>query len=105
VVITSAGRLSTHFDAVSPADALSFGTNYHLFGRYSLGTGANSIVEIAYSTDGTKPTSGTKYATATNLSYTSQAGRIWLGFNNTGNYDVIFDKVLVAATPIGSNPT
>jgi len=105
IVVTSAGRLSTHITGVSPADALSFGTTYHLWARYSKGTGSDAVVEVAYSTDGTKPTSGTKYATATNLAHTAQAGRVWLGFNATGNYDVIFDKVLVAATEIGSNPT
>jgi len=103
VGITSGLKLKVYTSAT--VDSIVAGTTYHLWWHYKKGTGADAVIDCGFSTDGIKPTSGNKFVQVSNAPHTSDAGRVWLGFTSTGNYDVIFDKVLVAATEIGNNPT
>lgn len=78
---------------------------YHVWVGYTKGTGANAFAYVAFSTDGTKPSSGNQYREVTNGSSTNQVGRIYLGLAATNAAaDLIFDKVLVDDVAIGSNP-
>jgi len=75
------------------------GTTYDVWIEWTKGTGANGTLKLFMATNGIKPatpqsniTNGTGGATS----------RFTLGPESSGN--VIFDRILVADGPIGSNP-
>ena len=86
----------------------STGTTYHVWLRYTAGSGANGYSLGAYSTDGTRPTSGGTFAEHTNGNATLAAtdinvGSIKSGAGNT-TVEFIVDRVLVSTSEIGDNP-
>lgn len=109
-------RASDGFISVSPAGgtanasnttAMTTGVDYHFWGTYTPGTGANAEGEFGFSTDGTKPTfaaSGNRVCKATNGTATTDAGRLYIGSTAGITQTIVFDKILVSSSDIGSNP-
>jgi hypothetical protein len=81
--------------------APSADTTYHIWIEYEKGTGANSVSRIFVSANATKP--GTADTEITGGSNTAQAAKIVLTAKK--NMDVVFDKIRVSQTVIGSNPS
>lgn len=100
----------THGSAFATiADAFTENTTIHFWFRWKAKVGASDgVAEIAWSTNGTKPTSGTKYAILTNGNGSSTLMRsIAIGCapdDSNVTWTVIYDKVRVSATTIGSDP-
>lgn len=106
VALNSSGTLRIALNTVAnTVDAMSANTTYHVFARYKKGTGANAIISVGFSTDGTRPTSGNKFAQITTGNTTLQCGKIALDLDSSVvSQTFIFDKVRVATTQIPDNP-
>ena len=76
-------------------DSLSAGTEYWITGHYKKGSGANAVLECGFSTTDTRPSSGSKYAGATNGTQTANTDLVLLG---SGNIVADFDVVQIATT-------
>lgn len=85
--------------------AMSAGTTYHIWCRYTKGSGSNAFGSVAFSTDGVRPTSGNQYRETTNGTATSDANNVRFGVTSSGTFDLIYDKVRVSDSTIGDNPT
>jgi hypothetical protein len=76
------------------------GTTYHVWVEWSKGTGSNGTMKLFVSPTATKPA-------APDASITTGKGtataRMYVGPTGTGP-SVLFDRILVANSPIGSNP-
>ena len=72
--------------------------------HYRKGTGSNGIVDVAFSTTGTKPTSGSQFAQSTTYTGTNNAGRLVLGTSAHTVFDIILDSIRVAHAEIGNVP-
>lgn len=107
VSLTSAAKLRVACGGANAVtvDSLSFGTTYHVWLHYAKGTGANAVLDVGFSADTTRPTSGNKFIQLTTGTITNDAGRIWLGHTATTASDQIWDKVRVDDVVIGDNPT
>ncbi len=79
-------------------------TTYDVWLHYRKGTGANGVVDIGFSTDGTRPTSGSNFARLSNCPDTTNAGRLFLGPAAQSTFDSIFDKIRVSPAQIGNRP-
>ncbi len=77
-------------------------TTYHVWFRYTKGTGADSIASVGFSETTTEPTSGDNYASISNGAATAQITNIQLQTSFQQTY--IFDYVLVSVTAIGNVP-
>lgn len=86
-------------------DAMSTGTTYHVWVGYTVGSGSNAVASVGFSTDGTRPTSGTKFAQSTNGTATTNADRIRFGAVGSVTMEYIVDKIRVSDSTIGDNPT
>jgi hypothetical protein len=79
----------------------------HVWVRYLPGSGTDALCTVAFSTDGTRPTSGDNYKESTNGTVTANGNRaeLWGDYTsaNSGN-DIIFDKIFVDDATIGDNP-
>lgn len=85
---------------------MAINTTYHVWMRYTKGTGSNAVCSVAFSTDGTEPTSGNNFASCTDGTETAQAARVYLGGAGSDNtLEKKLDKVRVKTTAIGSNPS
>jgi hypothetical protein len=84
---------------------LSAGTTYHIFLYFLKGSGANAFASVAFSTDGTKPTSGNNYRESTNGTITSDVEVFRFGQASSSTMDFVFDKVRVDDVTIGDNPS
>lgn len=100
-LINSAGSLLITGGSAT-VNSLSTGQWYHVWGGYNASTGASYFT---FSSDGTKPSSGDSYTTA------SQTGtadinnvRIQSDFNTTAGPEINVDRVLVDDVTIGNNP-
>jgi len=107
--VTSTGQLKvgdlSGSHTGTTVSTMSTGTTYHIWWSYTKGTGSNAAGTCAFSTDGTKPTSGNNFEDFTTGTSTVQGGRVWLGYTSTNsNADFIYDKVLIDDVDIGSNP-
>lgn len=87
-----------------PTDAMSSGTTYHVWFRYNKGTGANGNAYVAFSTDATEPTSGTKYKSISNGTSTADAARLTLQHDADSTFDAVMDQVMVGTSDIGTPP-
>jgi hypothetical protein len=78
-------------------------TDYVVWVHYKAGSGANGVMDIAFSTDGTRPTSGDNFASLTNGSATSSIDRVQLRAQttNTGMY-YFFDDITIDDSEIGN---
>ncbi len=91
---TGAGTVST----------ISLDTDYHFWIHYLKGTGANAVVDIAFSTSGVRPTSGNNFFEVTTDVNTFDAARISLGGGSTTmGMDIVFDTIRVRGSQIGDN--
>lgn len=85
--------------------AVSEGVTYHCWFHYKKGTGANAVVDFAFSTDGVRPTSGNNFVQLTGQTTVQDAHRLDVGYHagvDTSEY--VFDKVRVDDAQIGDNP-
>lgn len=90
--------------ASSTTDTMTTGVTYHVWVRYVAGSGANAFGSVAWSTDGTRPTSGNKYRESTNGTATLNPDRVRWGVANGNTFDVIYDRTLVTSDTIPDNP-
>jgi hypothetical protein len=96
--------LRPSFGGAQTTDPFLLNTAYHVWLHYRKGTGSNGIVEIGFSTDGTKPTSGNKWKKSTTYIGINNAGRLSLGTTTSTTINIKFDKIRVDNSEIGSNP-
>lgn len=85
-------------------DAMSNGTEYHIWCHYIKGTGANAVATVGFSTDGTKPTSGNKFASSVNGTATADADRVQIGSGVSTTHTYVWDKIRIDDVSIGNNP-
>lgn len=107
VNLNSTGTLSVTHGGVTSGNTVSTmtaGTTYHVWFRYTKGTGSDGFAEVSFSTDGTKPTSGNNYTSLSNGDDTANAFRYRIGIVPTSTLDYIWDKVRLDDVVIGSNP-
>lgn len=98
----SAGLKLLVGSVTTTATSIVLDTTYHVWGHYLQGTGANAVVDVGFSTNGVRPTSGGTFAQVTTDPGTVAIGRINLGTTGTSmGMDIIIDKLRVAATQIG----
>lgn len=81
---------------------ISTGTTYHIWGHYK--ADPDGILEIAFSTDGVKPTSGNNYASSTAGTLADNVDNVQVGNFSAATDDFIIDRVLVDDVEIGDNP-
>lgn len=79
--LDSTGKLTLidlNYDGVqvSPADVLSVNTNYRIWIHWHSLTSSTGVMDIGFSTTGTRPTSGTKFASASNCNLTSTLAKL-----------------------------
>jgi hypothetical protein len=96
--LTSTGTIQVRHGTATAttSGAMSDGTTYHVYFRYVSGSGANGVASVGFSTDGTRPTSGSNFASTSAGTATTDAEYIapgWIGFS--GVIDLIFDKLQV----------
>ncbi len=92
--------------ATPTTDAFIIDTTYHVWCHYLKGTGANATLDVGFSTDGVRPTSGTKFAQETTNGSTTNAGRLTQGTPGiTLACDLIVDNIRVRDSVIGDNGT
>jgi hypothetical protein len=97
--------LNANFDGVSAqtVDGMSINTNYQIWFHYKAGASSNGVMDVGFSTNGTRPTSGNKFAQATTSTLNVTIARIELLYPaTTGNF--YFDHVLCNNAQIGDNP-
>jgi hypothetical protein len=105
--ITSGGAIVASATATATTVAtMSTGTTYHLWVHYVKGSGANSVLSVAFSTDGVRPTSGDNFAGVATGPAVLQADKIALGSvaSTVTAAEYIYDKVRVDDAQIGDNP-
>lgn len=106
IQMSSTGQLRADGNNDSPTafttGTLSINTTYHVWVTFNTSV-SPCAWEIAFSTDGTKPTSGANYLSGTSEVTTGCSS---IGFTiPAATIDVIVDKVRVDDVPIGSNPS
>jgi hypothetical protein len=108
VILTSARKLKPTSGGTATTTALTIGTKYHVWIHLKKATGAgnDAVVDVGFSTDGTKPADpSNEFQKVTNGSTSTQIGRIYLGCNQSNAATpYIYDKVLLDDVTIGSNP-
>ena len=95
-------RLFHGTETATTVGTVGASTTYHVWVDFNVGaTGAN--YSVAFSTDGTKPSSGNNYAsgTTTGSGGANSVRKILLGGSSADN---IFDNIKVDDVEIGSNP-
>lgn len=102
-LLTSSGTLRVGHGSTTATTvaALSTNTLYHVWCRYT--KGPSGTLTVGYSTDGTRPTSGTAYAASTSGDSTYSPSRIYCGALISSTYTIRFDKVTVSSQSIGAN--
>lgn len=85
---------------------MSMNTTYFVWGFYAKGTGADGLAYIAFSTTGTRPTSGPgNYAEVTTGSMTTDVTDTAVKItNNGGQSSAIWDTIIVDDAQIPDNP-
>lgn len=94
--ITTGGAITVvHGSATATVtDTVATGSTIHIWAKYVQGTGSDGVAEVGYSTDTTRPTSGTKFASLSNGTATTTVDRIYLG-DAGGTFEWIFDECFV----------
>jgi hypothetical protein len=96
--------INSNFDGVgaNPSATLPTNTPIYIWFRYKAGA-SDGVMELAWSTTTTKPTSGTGYA-ITSLSTMNVTMSVF-GFSSNGDNVVTdHDHILISSSSIGSNP-
>jgi hypothetical protein len=86
-------------------DAAAVGTTWHVWLRYVKGTGINAQYSVAFSSDGVRPTSGTAKFSSTSIGVSTVDTDQLRMSAESGTCAWIGDKVRVANTTIGNNPS
>lgn len=96
VQTSSSGALTILHGSASATvtDAVPTNTWVHIWVRYTAGSGSNGIGEIGWSTDTTRPTSGTKFASVTTGTNTTSVDRFYVGSNANETLNEYFDQVI-----------
>lgn len=90
------------FEGVSTTALMTAGTAYNIWFHYKAGSGTG-IIEVAFSSTTTKPTSGTAYAIFSASSVSTSVSRILLRTNGD-NSKYTFDNVTVSTSNITGVP-
>lgn len=94
----------SQFEAASTIGALSGGTNYHIWWHYKPDPGGgNGVIDVGFSTNGIRPTSGSNFIQKPNTTEVSNVSRIGL-YVTDANITQYFDHILVNNSQIGDNP-
>ncbi len=102
-VNSSTVRLDCGTSNNSDSYSISTDTTYHVWLEYQKGTGSNAICRLYLSTTSSKP--GTATITITAGSGTGDADGINLDCSGaTSGREIIFDKIRVSSSSIGSDP-
>lgn len=106
VNLNSSGTLTLNHGSASASTVgtIAASDSVHIWVRYTQGTGADGFMEVGFSTDGTKPTSGNNYASTSVGTSTTTVNRIALGTTSNQTAEGIFDRVLADDVSIGNNP-
>jgi hypothetical protein len=108
--ILATGRLFVRAGSsggVSTLGTISPNETYHIWGHYIKGNGSDAFGSIAFSTDGIKPNTGQNYSEHINGDSIVNVSELVLGDAigvGNGDFDFIWDKVIVSNTPIGDSP-
>lgn len=107
--VNSSGTITVLAGAATATttDAMSENTTYWIWTEYNKNNGANRICNVGFSTDGTRPTSGNKYAqasTTTSATDVAEAAVGIFGGDFSTPYGGIWDYVIVDDAQIGDNP-
>ena len=101
---TDTGRLGLVNGSASAATVgtMSANTTYNVWVRYKAGTGSNSQMSVAWSADGTEPTSGNNFASVSNGTATASVNRFAFRNQDTANsITYYFDDMIVNDSAIG----
>lgn len=100
------GKLRLVMGAITAetTDSFPIGSKVWIWFRYTAGTGSNAIGNLAFSTDGIKPTSGGKVASITNGVQTANVNRIYCGHTSNITLNAIYDRIVLAESEIWDNP-
>jgi hypothetical protein len=96
-------RIRAGTGTAATVSAISTGTTYHFWVRYTKGTGANAFGSAGFSTDGTKPTSGNQFTSVSNGSSATDAKLVLLATTGNVTHEFIFDNVRIDDSSIGNN--
>ena len=97
-------RVNVGANSLSTVSTISASTTNHVWIHYVAGSGANAVGSVAFSTDGTKPTSGNNYTEITTGTSTLSANNIRLTSAAANGGVFIMDHVLVDDASIGNSP-
>jgi len=107
LAINTSGTLRIASSTIdNTVDSMSAGTLYYVWFHYKRSTGANGVLDVGFSTNGTRPTSGNKFVQITGQSAADNLTEFTI-MQNTGNpmtSEYQFDNVLVKTSQIGDNP-
>lgn len=107
VGVNSSGTLRIASSSVgNTVDAISAGTVYHVWFHFKSGTGADGVLDVGFSTNGTRPTSGNKFIQVTGQSVSANldAFSFMRHTGNPGKATHVFDNALIKTSQIGDNP-
>lgn len=96
------GILNNQFEGVSCVTTCPNATSIYIYAHYKKGTSAG-ILELAFSTDGTLPTSGNNYCIKSNCSANTDVSQLAISYG-AGNVLMYWDHVLVNNSAISANP-
>lgn len=93
--------------ATGSVATMSLDTTYHVWYHYVQGTGADSLEEAYFSSDGVRPASGSNnWSGSTTQGGTNSVARYHIGSSSVNfGMDAIFDNIRAASTSIGDNGT
>lgn len=97
-------RVSGSVNSPTTTDVWSPDTTYEVWVHYIAGSGANARCSVAFSTDGTKPTSGNKFTEFTTGTETGGVTAVRFGSVTGAAQDMRFDKMRVDDADIGTSP-
>lgn len=86
--------------SATTVDSPAASTTYYVWVDWK----TDGTAAVGFSTTGTKPTSGNKYASVTGGNGTTASVRLHLRADSGTGLQIIFDKFLVSTATIGSNP-
>jgi hypothetical protein len=107
VAVNPSGTLRISSSSVdSTVDAISAGTVYNVWFHFKSGTGSDGVLDVGFSTNGTRPTSGNKFVQVTGqtISGNLDAFKFMRFTGNPSRATYVFDNALVKTSQIGDSP-
>jgi hypothetical protein len=109
VALTSDGTVQVLHgtNSATTVGTISANTTTHIWFYYKAGTGLNGEYSVGFSTNGTRATSGDNFASNTNGTSlaTDPVEFWWCGGAETQTVTYTYDKMRLAETQIGDNPS